>query len=60
MNKYTRRVSAVMSDAATANPNASGGAVGRSNTDTRRARIGAGPIGLSGVSRAVFTRSMAI
>ena len=49
-----------MSDAATANPNASGGAVGRSNTDTGRARAGAGPRGASGVSRAEFTRGMAI
>jgi hypothetical protein len=47
-----------MKDAATAIPSASDGAVGRSNNDCRRARIGGGPTCVSEVPAAALTHGM--
>ena len=52
MSRYTRRLSAAISNAATASPRASGGVIGRNTNDKTRARIGACPTCASEVPRA--------
>ncbi len=52
VSRYTRSVSAMMKDAATTTPRASGGAVGRSTTDSKRARMGRRPTSASEVRSA--------
>jgi hypothetical protein len=42
LSGYSTRVSATTRNVATTSPSARGGAVGRSNSDSRRVRIGAG------------------
>ncbi len=43
LSRYTKKLSAAISKAATTSPSANGGAVGRNNSEGTRARMDAGP-----------------